>query len=93
MKKNKTPHQKKTKTKVRVSHEELISKPALKLIDEAAAFLKMAICKGEKLTEPERKTLKKKALSFVDLASERLTSAVHQGAGTIRTGVKSLAHG
>ncbi len=78
------------RAKKRTHQDEPISKPALVLIDRAASLLKKAILKSEEETEEGRKVLKKKALSFVDLASDRLTYAIHDGTRLIRKGVNKI---
>ncbi len=78
------------KAKKHTHHDEPISKPALVLIDKAASLLKKAILKSEEETEEGRKVLKRKALSFVDLASDRLTDAIHDGARLARIGMNKI---
>ncbi|MDD5262058.1 MAG: hypothetical protein PHD76_09450 [Methylacidiphilales bacterium] len=78
------------RAKKRTQHDEPISKPALVLIDRAASLLKKAILKSEEETEEGRKVLKKKALSFVDLASDRMTDAIHEGARLARKGMSKI---
>jgi hypothetical protein len=87
-KKSKT--RKSTSTKTKPVHDTHISEPALKLIDKAAGLLKKAIIKGEEESVEGRKLLKKKALSFVDFANKRLTTAINEGSSAVKKGVRKI---
>ncbi|MDR2462678.1 MAG: hypothetical protein LBD30_02730 [Verrucomicrobiales bacterium] len=67
-----------------------ISEPALKFIDKAAGLLKQAIIRGEEETAGGRKAVRKKALSFLDLANERLTRAIKDGTELAKKGVRKI---
>jgi hypothetical protein len=67
-----------------------LSEPALKLIDQAAALLKKAVIKGEEETVAGRKIIRKKALTFIDLANERLTAALKEGAALAKKSVRKI---
>jgi 4'-phosphopantetheinyl transferase EntD len=71
-------------------HDAHISEPALKLIDKTANLLKKAVIKGEKETIAGRKIAKQKALTFLDLANERLTKAIKEGTGLAKKGVRKI---
>ena len=86
----KTKTRKSTAAQAKSSGDGHISEPALKLIDKAAALLKKAIVKGEEESIEGRKLLKKKALSFVDFANERLTTAIHEGSSAVKKGVRKI---
>jgi 4'-phosphopantetheinyl transferase EntD len=67
-----------------------ISEPALELIDKAADLLKKAVIKGEKETIAGRKIAKQKALTFLDLANERLTKAIKEGSSLAKKGIRKI---
>lgn len=66
------------------------SQPALDVIDKGARFLKQAILRGEAETAEGRKVLKKHALSFVEEANKKLSSALDGTASTVRKGLRKL---
>jgi hypothetical protein len=70
--------------------EKHLSEPALKLIDKAASLLKKAVIKGEEETSESRRIIRKNALSFLDLANERLTKAIQDGTSLAKKGVKKI---
>ncbi|MDR1304603.1 MAG: hypothetical protein LBK76_05195 [Verrucomicrobiales bacterium] len=67
-----------------------ISEPALKFIDRAASLLKQAVIRGEEETAEGRKVVRKKALTFLDLANERLSQAIKDGTALAKKGVRKL---
>lgn len=75
------------KTKPAEAH---LSESALKLIDKAAALLKKAVIKGEEGTVEGRKVIRRKALSFLDVAKERLTDAIEEGTSLAKKGVRKI---
>ena len=67
-----------------------ISESALKLIDKAASLLKKAVISGEQQTAEGRKIVKRNALSFLDIANDRLTQAIKDGTDLAKKGVRKI---
>ncbi|MCC7519109.1 MAG: hypothetical protein IT578_07985 [Verrucomicrobiae bacterium] len=70
--------------------EDALTHSALKLIDQASNLLKKGIREGGKHTVTARKAFKKKALSLVGVATDRLTEALDRGGATLRRGIRKL---
>lgn len=72
------------------SHSDVLTKSALKLIDQAAELLKTGVIAGAKQGAKSRIVLKRKASSLANVAIKRLNKAVQQGGAVIRKGIKKL---
>lgn len=70
--------------------DEPFSKPALKLIDQVATLLKKGIIEGEKKGLATRAELKKNALSFIEKATDKLETSVHETSSLVKKGIKKL---
>jgi len=67
-----------------------LSHSALQLIDQAAELLKKGVIIGTQQNSEERKAIKEKAITFVEIATQKLTEAVEKGSESVRKGIKKL---
>ena len=68
----------------------VLTRKALKLIDQAAALMKSGVIVGAKQGAKGKATLKRKAYSLADIAVRQLHAAVRKGGKAIRKGIKKL---
>ena len=67
-----------------------LTQKALKLIDQAAALMKVGVIAGAKQGAKTKVIAKKKAYSLADIAIKQLNRAVLKGGKVIRKGIKKL---
>lgn len=67
-----------------------LTQKALKLIDQAAALMKVGVIAGAKQGAKTKVIAKKKAYTLADAAIRQLNRAVLKGGKVIRKGIKKL---
>jgi len=81
---------KKRKKASRKNRSAALTQRALKLIDQAAALMKVGVIAGAKQGAKTKVVAKKKAYSLADAAIRQLNRAVLKGGKVIRKGIKKL---
>lgn len=76
--------------KVPAGREQKLAEQALKLVDEAAALLRLGIRTGASETAKSRIAAKKRATSLLNRATDNLTKAVESGGSTLKSVISKL---